>query len=256
VVLPDGDVVVPYDSAAMVRSFRSTNGGASWSSSVLVASISHHQVAGGLREEPLPSAAVDAAGTVYVAWSDCRFRVNCRSNDIVIAKSTSETTWAAPVRVPVDAESSTADHFTPGLAVDRATSGATARVGLAYYYYPQASCTAATCQLDAGFISSANGGATWSAATQLAGPMSLSWLPNTLLGPMFGDYIATAIPPGGNAYPVIPAAKAPTGTTFHQAMYVPVGGLPVTGGTRPASAAHAHPGAAPSYAPSLGTGSP
>ena len=149
VVLPDGDVVVPYDAAAMVRSFRSTDGGASWSSSVLVASISHHQVAGGLREEPLPSAAVDAAGTVYVAWSDCRFRANCSSNDIVIARSTSETSWAAPVRVPIDAAASTADHFTPGLAVDASTSGATARIGLTYYYYPKASCTAAACQLDA-----------------------------------------------------------------------------------------------------------
>jgi len=110
VVLPDGHVIVPYDAAAMVRSFRSTDGGASWSSSVLIASISHHQVAGGLREEPLPSAAVDAAGTVYVAWSHCLFRMNCSSNDIVIAKSTSETSWAAPVRVPINPVSSTADH--------------------------------------------------------------------------------------------------------------------------------------------------
>jgi hypothetical protein len=76
-----------------------------------------------------------------------------------------------------------------------------------------------------------------------------------MLGPMFGDYIATAIPPGGNAYPVIPVAKTPTGTTFHQAMYVPAGGLPITGGASPASAAHAHPGAGSSYAPSLGPGS-
>ena len=43
-----------------------------------------------------PSAEVDAAGTVYVARADCRFRSGCPSNDIVIAKSTSETTWAAP----------------------------------------------------------------------------------------------------------------------------------------------------------------
>ena len=82
--------------------------------------VQHHTVAGSLRETALPSAAVDAAGTVYVTWADCRFRPRCRSNDIVIAKSTSETTWAAPVRVPIDATSSTADHFIPGLAVDAA----------------------------------------------------------------------------------------------------------------------------------------
>jgi hypothetical protein len=253
VVLPNGDVVVPYLSAAMIRSFRSTNGGASWSSSVLVSNISVHTDAGGLRAGPLPSAAVDAAGTVYIAWADCRFRVNCASNDIVIAKSTSETTWATPVRVPIDPVSSTADHFTPGLAVDPSTSGATARIGLTYYYYPKASCSAATCQLNAGFISSANGGATWSAPTQLAGPMSLSWLPDTLIGRMFGDYIATAIPARGNAYPVIPVATAPTGTTFHQAMYAPAGGLPVTGGARPALVARATSAAAPPHAPALAT---
>jgi hypothetical protein len=57
---------------------------------------------------------------------------------------------------------------------------------------------------------------------------------------MFGDYIATAIVAGGNAYPVIPVSRAPAGSTFHQAMYVPAGGLAITGGSRTASAAHSH----------------
>jgi hypothetical protein len=70
--------------------------------------------------------------------------------------------------------------------------------------------------------------------------MSLSWLPNTSQGRMFGDYISTSVLAGGNAYPVLSVAKAPTGSTFHQAMFVPTGGLPVTGGTHAASAAHAH----------------
>ncbi len=238
VVAPNGDVVVPYESlAASIRSFRSTSGGASWSSTVLVSSISHHTVAAALRESPLPSAAIDATGTVYVSWADCRFRPGCPGNDIVLAKSTSETTWAAPTRVPIDATSSTVDHFVPGLDVDHSTSGTSARVGLAYYYYPVASCTAATCQLDVGFISSVNGGTSWSAATQVAGPMTLSWLPNTSEGRMFGDYISTSVLPGGNAYPVLAIANAPAGTTFDQAMYVPAGGLAVTGGTSTAAAA-------------------
>ena len=244
VVLPHGNVVVPYESftgVQAIRSFLSTNGGASWGPTALVSGISHHTVAGSLRESPLPSAAVDAGGTVYVTWADCRFRTGCASNDIVMAKSTGAGTWAAPIRVPIDPVSSTVDHFVPGIAVDPGTSGAAARIGLTYYYYPNASCTASTCQLDAGFISSVNGGTSWSAPTQLAGPMSLSWLPNTSEGLMFGDYIATTIVAGGNAYPVLPVAKAPSGTTFHQAMYVPAGGLAVTGGARAASAAHSHP---------------
>jgi hypothetical protein len=240
VVLPNGDVVVPYESLNnQIRSFRSTNGGTSWSSTVLVSSISHHTVAGSLRESPLPSAEADAAGTVYVTWADCRFRSGCPSNDLVLSKSTSETTWGAPVRVPIDPVTSTVDHFVPGIGVDRSTSGSSARIGLTYYYYPTASCTSSTCQLDVGYISSVNGGSSWSTATQVAGPMSLSWLPNTSEGRMFGDYISTSVVSGGNAYPVLALASAPTGSTFNQAMFVPTGGLAVTGGSAGAVAANA-----------------
>jgi hypothetical protein len=232
VVLPNGDVLVPYLSTSdTIRSFRSTNGGASWASTVQVATISHHDPAGGLREEPLPSAEADAAGTVYVTWSDCRFRSGCPSNDVVLAKSTSETTWAAPTRVPIDPTTSTVDHFTPGIAVDRSTSGGSARIGLTWYGYPTASCTASTCQLVAGFISSVNGGASWSANTQLAGPMNVTWFPNTSQGRMYGDYISTSVVPGGGAWPVLPVATAPTGSTFNQGIDVPTSGLAVTGGT-------------------------
>ncbi len=248
VVQPSGTVVVPYESFAgslAVRSFSSTNGGTSWGGTVLVNNITHHGAAGSLRESPLPSAAVDGAGTVYVTWADCRFRTGCSSNDIVLSKSTGPGSWSAPARIPIDPVSSTVDHFAPGVAVAPGTSGASARIGLTYYYYPNASCNSSTCKLDAGFVSSANGGSTWSAPAQIAGPMSLSWLPSTSEGIMFGDYIATAIVAGGNAYPVIPVSRANAGSAFHQAMYVPAGGLAVTGGTRAASAAHSHPGTQP-----------
>jgi len=151
-------------------------------------------------------------------------------NDIVLAKSTSETTWAAPTRVPIDATTSTVDHFIPGIGVDPSTSGTTARIGLTYYFYPTANCTASTCQLDVGYISSTNGGTSWSAATQLAGPMNLSWLPNTSQGRMFGDYISTSVLSGGRAYPIIAVATAPTGSTFNLGMFVPSGGLAISGG--------------------------
>ncbi|MFD2415528.1 sialidase family protein [Amycolatopsis pigmentata] len=232
VVRPDGTVVVPYESSSdQIRSFTSTNGGASWNTPTLVAGISHHDVAGGLREESLPSAEIDAAGTVYVVWSDCRFRSGCASNDIVLSKSANGTTWSTPVRVPVDATTSSVDHFVPGIGVDPSTSGNTARIGLTYYFYPAANCTASTCQLDVGFVSSANGGTTWSTATQLAGPMNLSWIPNTSQGRMFGDYISTSVRPGGNAYPVVPIASPPSGSTFTMGMFAPTGGLAITGGT-------------------------
>jgi len=240
VVRPNGTVIVPFESSAgTIRSFRSIDGGATWRSTVLVSSVSHHTDAGGLRSGFLPSAEIDGAGTVYVVWSDSRFRSGGAENDIVLAKSTSETTWAAPVRVPIDATTSTVDHFEAGIGVDASTSGATARVGLTYYFYPTANCSATTCQLDVGYTSSTDGGSTWSTATQLAGPMTLSWLPNTSQGRMFGDYISTSVLAGGRAFPVISVASAPTGSTFNQAMFVPTGGLAVGSGAARATAAGA-----------------
>jgi hypothetical protein len=236
VVRPNGTVLVPFlSTSGQIRSFRSIDGGASWRSTVLVSTVQHHDAAGGLREEALPSAEIDAAGTAYVTWSDCRFRSGCPANDVVLSKSASETTWSPVTRVPIDATSSTVDHFVPGIGVDQTSSGASARIGVTYYSYPNRSCTASTCVLNVGFISSTNGGASWSAPTQVAGPMNLTWLPNTSQGRMFGDYISTSIRPGGNAYPVIAVANAPSGGTFDLAMYAPTGGLPVSGGARQAT---------------------
>jgi hypothetical protein len=238
-VRPNGTVLVPMDNAnqSQIRSFRSIDGGASWRATVLVSSVSRHTVAGGLRTSPLPSAEMDAAGTAYVVWQDCRFRSSCASNDIVMSKSTSETTWGSVTRVPIDATSSTVDHFIPGIGVDRSTSGTSARIGLAYYYYPTAACSATTCQLNVGYVSSTNGGASWSAATNVAGSMSVSWLANTSQGRMVGDYISTSVLSGGRAWPTIAVATAPSGGLFNEAMYVPTGGLAVTGGTARASTA-------------------
>ena len=81
VVRPDGTVIVPIDNAneTAIGAFNSTNGGATWSAVTTIATIRHHTVAGSLREGPLPSAEIDGAGTVYVAWADCRFRRACKS---------------------------------------------------------------------------------------------------------------------------------------------------------------------------------
>ncbi len=118
-----------------------------------------------LRTSPLPSAEIDAAGTAYVAWEDCRFESKCAANDIVFTSSADGVNWGAVKRVPIDPVGSGVDHFIPGLAVDPATSGAAGHLALTYYYYPNAACTAATCQLDVGFISSPDAGVSWSAPT-------------------------------------------------------------------------------------------
>ncbi len=209
VVRPDGTVIVPIDNAneTAVGAFYSNNGGASWSAVTTIATISHHTVAGSLREGPLPSAEIDGAGTVYVAWSDCRFRRGCKVNDIVYSKSLNATgtSWSTVSRVPIDATNSGIDHFIPGLAVNKATSGSTAQLGLTYYFYPSGST-----QLSVGFISSTNGGSTWSTAQTLASGMPSTWVATTSQGRMVGDYISTSYGSDNLAHGVFATASAPT----------------------------------------------
>jgi BNR repeat-like domain len=232
VVQPNGTVIMPIDNAfeTAVFAFRSTDGGVTWTGPVTVARIRDHNTAGGLRSGPLPSAEIDAAGKVYVVWSDCRFRRGCKSNDLVMSTSTDGLTWSAPARIPIDATTSTVDHFLPGLAVDRSTSGSTAHLGLTYYFYPNTACTATTCQLTVGFISSTDGGATWGSPTQLQGPMALGSLADTSQGRMVGDYISTSFA-GGLAHGVFAVANPPANGVFDEAMYTPTTGLAATSAT-------------------------
>jgi hypothetical protein len=232
VVQRDGTVVVPYlATSGQIRTFRSNDRGESWQSSVPVSNVQRHNTAGGLHTNALPSAQRDYYGTTYVAWSDCRFRTGCAANDIVWSKSTNATSWSAPRRVPIAAGTSTVDAFLPGIGVDpNSFTAETTRVGLTYYYYPDTNCTFASCQLNVGFISSVNGGTTWSAPTRIAGPMNLSWLPDSRNGRTVGDSFATEVAWGGNAFPIVSIASAPTGGNLNQAMYAPSGGLPITGG--------------------------
>ena len=58
---------------------------------------------------------------------------------------------------------------------------------------------------------STNGGDSWSSPVQLAGPMTLTWLPLTTQGFMVADYLSTSIVPGAaNATPVFEVASEPT----------------------------------------------
>jgi hypothetical protein len=237
VVQPNGNVIVPFSTnGSSIASFMSTNGGASWSSAVTVATVNSHAVAGGLRDgEGLPSAEIDAAGKVYVAWQDCRFRSGCPANDIVYSTSTNGTTWSAVTRVPIDATTSGVDHFIPGIGVDHATSGTTAKIGLYYYFYSNANCTASTCQMYVGFISSADGGSTWSTAQTVAGPMTMAQIANTSQGTMVGDYISCSVI-NGKSIALFAVGKTPTnGQAFDEGMYTVAGGLALSAGTVPAS---------------------
>jgi BNR repeat-like domain len=232
-VQPSGRVIVPINGFAgvnfLIVSFTSDNGGASWGKTNIVARVAFRHAAGGIRDSiPLPSAELDAAGKAYVVWSDCHFEPTCPASDIVLSTSTDGKAWSRLTRVPLDPIGSGVDHFIPGLAVDRSTSGKSAHLVLTFYYYPVSNCTTATCELNVGYATSGNGGASWTANTHLAGPMSLTWLPNTSQGFMVGDYISTSFS-GAPAYPAFALANAPSGGLFDEGTYTVRGGLSVAG---------------------------
>jgi len=228
---PNGTVVVPIDDGgeASVQSFISQNGGVSFQGPFPISSITAHFVAGNLRVHELPSADVDSTGRVYTVWDDCRFRAGCSSNDIVMSTSMNGQTWTPVVRIPIDPTNSTVDHFLPGIAVEPGTGGATAHLGLVYYYYPVSNCSTATCQLHFGYIESFDGGASWTPFVKVAGPSMTPWLPLTSQGYMVGDYTSNSFV-GGLAFPVFLIAKQGTcqlGQTMSckEPAMVPVAGL-------------------------------
>lgn len=229
-VQPNGTVVVPIEEIetaapnepVVMAAFISNDGGATWTAPVTISNIQTHLEAGGIRSGPLPSAAVDGAGTVWTVWEDCRFRTGCSTNDLVYSTSTDGVNWSAVTRIPIDDTSSTVDHFIPGIGIDPTTSGATAHIAIHYYYYSQSNCSLDTCQLFVGFISSANGGITWNVPSTLAGPMQLSWLPSSQNGLMVGDYIATAFT-NGIPHGLFAVAAASSGTTFNEPMFTAPG---------------------------------
>jgi hypothetical protein len=252
VVQPNGTVVVPFESLnGKEAAFRSTDGGASWSRAATISGVRFAPVAGNLRTSPLPTAEIDGAGNVFVAWEDCRFRKNCTSNDIVFSKSGDGVNWSAVKRIPIDGVGSGADHFIPGLGVDKATSGAGAHLALTYYFYPDATC-AGGCKLDVGYISSPDAGEHWGNALQLAGPMSLSDIADTSQGPMVGDYISTSFNQVGKATAAFAIGKPHTAAQpFDEAIYAPSAPLAVT---PPASATNTASSAGASSVTGQGTG--
>ena len=219
-VLPNGTVVVSFaDFNGNMSAYTSTNGGSSWGSSVTIASAPSRGEDGGLRSAGLPSAAMDGGGTIYMSWPDCGFRSGCSENDIVYSTSTDGVHWSAKLRVPIDPVTSTVDHFIHGLGIDPNTAGATAHLGLAYYFYPNGNC-GNSCSLRQGYIESSDGGTTWTSPAQLGGPMQLSWLPNTFSGVMVADYTATVFA-NGKGFPIFALAypQISLSTPFRESIF-------------------------------------
>jgi hypothetical protein len=222
VVRPDGQLVVVFlDQPGSIYAIRSDDGGATFSARERIATVRAHQRR--LRPEllrvfPLPSVGVDGGGSVYVAWSDCRFRADCRANDIVVTHSNGSA-WTRPRRVVVRGLGPTASHVVPGLAVDPTSRGARTRLALTFYTVRTASCAAARCLLDVRMATSTNAGLRWSAAPRLnVKGMRYAWLPDTSSGHMVGDYMATEFA-GNRAVGIFALALAPRSGRLNQAIH-------------------------------------
>jgi hypothetical protein len=147
-----------------------------------------------MRADPDPSSAVDSHGTIYVVFPDCRFRNNCvnpfdvsgcrfttdnsscPTNDLVLTTSKDGVNWSEPERIPIDPVTSNADHFITGLGVLSHDEDGNfnhdeipAKLALTYYYLSNGStCNPSTCRVNAGFISSDDGGRSWHDAAKIA----------------------------------------------------------------------------------------
>ena len=223
VVQPNGTLVVTYWNSPAMEAARSTDNGASFTQ-VRISASNYRPIRdqrGGplLRDPTLPAADVDSSGQIYVTWHDCRTRPGCSANDVVLATSSDGVTWHTR-RVPIVTEASTATFVHPAVAVDPATSGNRARVGITYYVLPTASCDLASCRIDAGFIQSGNGGASWGAPRRLnTRSMRLSWLPPTTLGRMLADYISTSYVRGAAVAVFAHASPLAADQTFREAIF-------------------------------------
>jgi hypothetical protein len=221
-VRPDGELVVTFQEEGVLEAVRSRDGAATFTARERVAALRVHvhpfrpEL---LRAFMLHSSDVDASGSVYVAWFDCRFRPGCRANDIVWSRSTAAGRWTAPRRIPLAPRSWPNDFVIPALGVDPRTSGGRARLAVTYYTLNIADCGPATCRLGAGLVTSRDAGAHWSGSRSLVSrPMRLAWLASTSAGRMVGDYAATIFA-GGRVVSVLSIARPRRSGRFDQAIH-------------------------------------
>jgi len=223
---PDGSLVVAYTSIAAMAAFEqdeiaavlSTDGGATFTPPRRVAILNGWEVRE-VRTPQFVSGDVDAGGTVYLAWQGCELDRGCEANEIVLSRSADGISWSRSARLPTTDAFLDVDSFVPGLAVAPGTQGVHARLAVAYYTLTACSGIASCERIDAGLVSSNNGGRTWSAPRRLnTESMHLSWLADTNLGRMLGDYISTSFA-GGVAVPVFALAAVPAGGRFNEAIF-------------------------------------
>jgi hypothetical protein len=176
--------------------------------------------AGGTGVTFTPALAFAHAQGAFVTVNNVPSTSTAAPNDIALSvmpaptDATPAPTFGAPSRIAIEADSgassNTVDHFMPAIAADPGSSGSSARLGLFYYYLPLAACQfvnnqAPMCSPQVGYVSSTDGGSTWSAPQALSpGPTSVAVFPRTgppgTTGngnPDFGNVLAGVVLPAG-----------------------------------------------------------
>ena len=220
--------------------------------------------AGGTGITISPALAFAHAQGAFVTVNGVPSTSTAAPNDIALAKmpgptdATPAPSFGMPSRIAIEADSGassdTVDHFIPAIAADPASSGASARLALFYYYYPVSGCgsfiqdlilpiggpqPANQCQPRYAYTSSTNAGTSWTTPLTLASMPSLAVLPRTGPigttgngGPDVGAYTAGAVIPSGplagNAISLFDYGAIVDG--FDVSIYAPSHGLAIGGG--------------------------
>lgn len=225
VVQPNGAVVVPFlVHEGAIASFRSVDGGATFSEPVQIAPATRSPTYG-VRAPALPSAEVAADGRIFVAWHSCNDLPGCSdvaakrvTQGILLSTTTDGVTWTPPRRIPLGPRQA-ALRVLPGLGVDATTAGATTRLAVVYYEIGPFPCLLG-CTVSARVVTSGNAGDAWSEPVTVSPrSMDLQWIPETSGGRLLGDYLSTSFVGGGVAVPVFTAALPPQGEFLQQAVY-------------------------------------
>ncbi len=221
-VRPDGTVVVVYETVRTIEAVRSRDGGRSFDAPIFVSALRTSPVPG-MRAPALPSAEVDAAGRITVAWQDCRFRQRCPAttapNDIVTSSSPDGLRWSPVRRVPTAPALDGLHHFVPGVGVDATSSGAASRLAVAFSVLAPRGCAAEACSVQPQLVSTTDGGRNWSEPVALAPPQPVSAFPQSTAGRFLGDYISTSFVSGDVAVPVFASASGPFDGRFRQGVF-------------------------------------
>jgi hypothetical protein len=205
-VLPDGTLLdvfgllnnSPFASNTanvpdMEMAMRSSDGGRSWSSPITIASVPSRlpgkddSAQQRLIALPLPSVAVDRAGTIYVAWHE---NPTPTAGRILLARSTDGgRTWSQPTTTAGPG----AQAFLPSLAIE-----ANGVLGLLWYDTRNDNAADNShLTTDVWFAHSHDAGRTWE-QTHVAGPFDAFAGPDFFnQGHEIGDYIDLIPAPGG-----------------------------------------------------------